>query len=447
MEGMQEFHWQRYPKAEALLEKALDDAIVLNPELNQLSQDLLDKTSSRLFDWVDYISLSPAYEEAFINEGYEEVHTTQHYRVLYHPGAQFPKVVIEENAEKVSGVAVTVDSIEDFFLARGEKGHPEGSYLATFRRALVSKSQGVNFWVVERREGTHIEPEVLSDHAVLKRLQALSMWALRNRNFEDENEAFSQAFEVAEKMVSLVGEGLSAWLVLEVERKYWQMKNRAGQVQKARQDSLGMGWSNHDHHTFRSSRVHFQALVRLFEVLGFRPRERFYAGEEAGWGAQVMEHPHTRLVLFLDVDLSPEEVQIDFAHETLPLRDSLGTIGLWCALHGDSILSAGMHHLELQFQFDYLKAALKEDDIEMMDPFSDFSYLKQAFTKGEMWPVDPSRLEKLYKAHLITEEQKKRFLEKGALGSHMENLQRREGYKGFNQKNVSSIIKKTDPRR
>jgi len=29
----------------------------------------------------------------------------------------------------------------------------------------------------------------------------------------------------------------------------------------------------------------------------------------------------------------------------------------------------------------------------------------------------------------------------------MENLQRREGYKGFNQKNVSNIIKRTDPRK
>ncbi len=37
-------------------------------------------------------------------------------------------------------------------------------------------------------------------------------------------------------------------------------------------------------------------------------------------------------------------------------------------------------------------------------------------------------------------------MKQGALGSHLENLQRREGYKGFNQKNVSIIIKKTDPR-
>jgi len=34
----------------------------------------------------------------------------------------------------------------------------------------------------------------------------------------------------------------------------------------------------------------------------------------------------------------------------------------------------------------------------------------------------------------------------GALGSHLENLQRRGGFKGFNQKSVSAIIQATDPR-
>ena len=52
----------------------------------------------------------------------------------------------------------------------------------------------------------------------------------------------------------------------------------------------------------------------------------------------------------------------------------------------------------------------------------------------------------LLKEGKISKEQAEKFLAYGAVGSHMENLQRREGYKGFNQKNVSIIIKKTDPR-
>jgi hypothetical protein len=207
-----------------------------------------------------------------------------------------------------------------------------------------------------------------------------------------------------------------------------------------------MGWGNHDHHTFRSSRKLFPALVRLFEILGFHCRERFYAGQEAGWGAQVMENPRAKLVLFLDVDLAPDELDQDFSHHPLMDLDHLGTIGLWCRLHGDSILQSGMHHLEAQFSFENLKQDLSANHIRMMEPFSNFSFLKQAFTEGEVWQVNPKRIEELLKENKISVEQAQKFLRSGAIGSHLENLQRREGYKGFNQKNVSHIIKETDPR-
>jgi hypothetical protein len=105
-----------------------------------------------------------------------------------------------------------------------------------------------------------------------------------------------------------------------------------------------------------------------------------------------------------------------------------------------------MHHLEAQFLFDDLKEDLVKQGVEMMEPFSSFSYLKQAFTHGEIWSVDAHRVEKLVRSDKLTKEQADKFISYGAVGSHMENLQRREGYKGFNQKNVSFIIKKTDPR-
>lgn len=443
---MQDFHWHRCPKGEALIEKVLGDAIALNPVLKKFSIDLLAHTSSRLFDWVDHVVVGPEYEKELLDAGYELLRSLSDVRVFHHPGAQLPLVVLKDRNGILGGVAISVDSLEDFFLARGENAAIEGSYLGKFRRALVSKEGGVSFWAVERREKDRIEPELLSDSEVAKRLKVKGLWALRDRRQDDEFAAFAEAIRLAQAMVEEVGEALAASFMLETERSYWQRRNRAGQVQKNRQDFLGLGWANHDHHTFRSSRRHFKELVRLFEVLGFRSRERFYAGEEAGWGAQVMEHPHIRLVLFLDVDLDPHELQVDFAHEKLPLRDKLGTIGLWCELHGDSILQAGMHHLEAQFMFEELKESLHASGIQMMDPFSNFPYLKQAFTKGEMWPVDPKRLDRLAKSGLITEAQKEQFLQKGAVGSHMENLQRREGYKGFNQKNVSNIIKRTDPR-
>jgi hypothetical protein len=207
-----------------------------------------------------------------------------------------------------------------------------------------------------------------------------------------------------------------------------------------------MGWANHDHHTYRSSRECFADLVAVLELLGFVCRERFYAGRTAGWGAQVLEQPDCGIVIFADVDLSPEEVAGDFAHEPLPPRDTLGTVGLWCRLHGEAFLQAGMHHLECQFDFDAAREQLRAAGVETMKPFTDMPFLRQAFSKGELWPVDPRRIEAVLSEGLISPEDAERFRTAGALGSHMEVLQRDEGYKGFNQSGIDEIILKTDPR-
>jgi hypothetical protein len=82
-----------------------------------------------------------------------------------------------------------------------------------------------------------------------------------------------------------------------------------------------------------------------------------------------------------------------------------------------------------------------------MAPFSDFPYLRQAFSVAERWSVDPARVARLVRDRAISGGQAEKFLAGGAVGSHLENIQRREGYKGFNRKNVSAIIRQTDPRR
>ena len=160
-----------------------------------------------------------------------------------------------------------------------------------------------------------------------------------------------------------------------------------------------------------------------------------------------MENSEAGLTLFLDVDLAPEEVNIDFTVTALEERDTLGTVGLWCALHGDSILKAGMHHLAALFEFDRLTTDISEFNVKYMAPFSDFAYLKQAFSTAERWQVDPVRIKNLLDANRITDKQADTFLNQGSVGSHLENIQRREGYKGFNKKNVSAIIREIDPRK
>jgi hypothetical protein len=105
-----------------------------------------------------------------------------------------------------------------------------------------------------------------------------------------------------------------------------------------------------------------------------------------------------------------------------------------------------MHHLEARFEFEPLRDQLADQGISTMKPFSDFTFLKQAFTEGERWSVEPRRIQDLLDRALITPEQADTFRRTGAIGSHLENLQRKGGFKGFNQKSVSVIIEATDPR-
>src|SRR5205807_7098139 len=241
--------------------------------------------------------------------------------------------------------------------------------------------------------------------AVESLLKARELWQTRQRLFEDDTEGYRSAMATLDRVLGLVGRDLACHAVFEGERNYWQRRNRAAQFQKQRQDRLGLGWANHDHHTFRSSRRHFLDLMRVMEKLGFEWRERFYAGAQAGWGAQILEQPVEGIVVFADVDLMPEETEIDFSRQPLPPPARLGTIGLWVGLHGESFLEAGMHHLEARFDFALVREQLKSLNVAGMPPFSDFEFLKQAFTEGERWLVRREHAEKLRREGLITEEQ------------------------------------------
>ena len=64
-----------------------------------------------------------------------------------------------------------------------------------------------------------------------------------------------------------------------------------------------------------------------------------------------------------------------------------------------------------------------------------------------MWPVAAERIDALVADGSITDEEAATFRRDGAIGSHLEILERNDGFKGFNQTGVSEIIGRTDPRK
>ena len=409
---------------------------------------MLDETGTRMLDWIDHIGL-PMHDAA-ISElsrvGYVESEPVHGIRSWKHNGGMFPR--IRQLPGSARRLAIKVDSVVDFLFAHGlARTAIEGEPFASLRTAQITATNDVEFCVFERH-GCH-DFETNHDKRSLPELVAVhtEKLRLRPRDFEDDAFGFAVANGLIDDAIADLGRDRACDLFFKAERDFWQRKNRAGQIQLARQQVLGLGWANHDHHTYRSSRHTFVSLIAFLEKLGFECRERFYAGLEAGWGAQVIEHPVTGVTIFADVDMSPAEVAQDFSHEPLAHRDELGTVGLWCALHGEAFFNAGMHHLECQFDFAATRDQLKVVGIDTMPPFTDYPYLRQAFTRGEQWPVNPARVERLRSAKRITDAQAEQFLTHGAIGSHLEILQRDDGYKGFNQRGINEIIAATDPRR
>ena len=50
------------------------------------------------------------------------------------------------------------------------------------------------------------------------------------------------------------------------------------------------------------------------------------------------------------------------------------------------------HHLEAQFDFEAARTQLRRQGVMTMEPFTEFPHLRQVFTQGEIWMVEPSRL-------------------------------------------------------
>jgi hypothetical protein len=461
------FDWKRWPETEEVVEGLINAALDGNAFARGLAERMPAETGTRFSVWVDHLVVTEVLGLVGMLErlGYERqpIRYPVNVPVFAHPGGMFPRIAVVtawDDAAAAEGcvvreVAIKVDSVAAFSRAHDLGLEIVGYAMGPYRIGRVP-GERTTLAVVERRGYLGFEPfpgELARDgrmkpHAARDSMAALDLWRARRRRFDDDAEGFDATEATLERVIELAGStDLACHLVFEAEREYWQSRNTAARVQKARQDRLGLGWANHDHHTFRCSRQFFPRLIRMFTRLGFQLRESFHAGAHAGWGAQIVEHPVTGVVIFADLDLAPEEATEDFAHHALPDLPRPGTVGLWVALHGESILEAGMHHLEAQFDFDYLRDGLKaEAGIETMKPFSDFPFLRQAFTAGERWRVSKHRADRALANGWINQEQYEKFTREGTIGSHLENLERREGFKGFNQQAVSAIIAATDPR-
>ncbi len=397
-------------------------------------------SSTRFFDWVDHLTLPQEMLDGdeLAKHGFVEIDKGRD--VFHAPGTDlFPLRFHDGKTE----LALKVDDVDVFRSVWSVPREAEGERFAPFRRLSVLEMKSGRLIAVERRGYDGFDMGHSDDASEYESALGLLRRRVRDRKPDEDG------IHAIEGLIAELRSGLDPPRLADAfarsEIEYWSSRNSAARVQQMVQDELGLGWANQDHLTFRCSRLHFHRLINLLEVMGFQPREKFYAGDVAGWGAQVMEHPIASRIVFADVDLLPKENSGDFAHRPLPETEQLGTVGLWVALHGESLLQAGMHHMAVRVDFDRARESLSESGVRSMTPFSDFPFLRQLFTVGEEWSVDGLRATQIRDSGRVEKDWIDMMEKKGALGSHMELTQRASGFKGFNQSSVSAIIKATNP--
>ena len=442
------FNWGLYPQIEIFLTDQIKAFFVQNPEAHRLATKIEQRTSTFFLDWIDHIIIpeDKVQIEQLESYGYFPVDSTltpDAVQGYWHQKSTFFPILLSE--KRHIEFVLKPERLDHFLQMIGKKSNILGAPYSPLRYSQVIQHGNCVLSAMERRGSNQFFVSA-SQNDNIPYQRALDRFIVRQRNFDSDCTGVDAIFTLLKDIRKHLSPARMTDAFFRAERQYWERSNRAGQLQKNSQDHFGLGWGNHDHHTYRSSRGNYQKLIQLFDYLGFHSREQFFAGEKAGWGAQVLEHPINQIVLFVDVDLTADERSQDFVHTPLEDRIQFNTVGLWVALHGESILQAGLHHLAVRLNFTQAQTTLKTMGIKTLPAFSNFTFLKQAFTEAQHTQLDPSRIQSLFHRESITPKESAIFGKEGGLHTHLENIQRNQGFKGFNQDSVSAIITALDPR-
>lgn len=431
--------WTVQPQAETFLQGQLADALARTPDAARYAEALRSGCGVRLRDILDHLAGDASFIAAAVDAGWKAEAGAHENRDGFFPG------IVASNG--TVRVAFRVESIDRFLAATGIDAAIDGAAFGPLRMATVFRGDGTEFVAVERNGAIGYTIDPVSDASIRAGRLHLQVFRTRRRRFDSVEQGLAHTEALVDAAVGVIGQHRACDIWLRAEREYWMTRCPAGARQKARQDAHGIGWSNIDHHTYDGSRQHFAGTVRILEKLGYELREMLYAGALAGWGSQILEQPALRSTIFADVDLAPHEIAIDFAHDTLPALDKHRRAGIISVMHGESILEGGLNHVAGMYDNVAMRAVLTREGQAMMAPFSDFPFLYQELTEGDWAAVEPARLDLLEAGGHLSAAEAEDFRLNGAIAAHLENLERNDGYKGFNMPGIDGVLRTIDPRK
>jgi len=250
------------------------------------------------------------------------------------------------------------------------------------------------------------------------------LFRTRPRHFKSTEGGIEVTARMLQAAAADVGGAWASALFLCAEREYWASRCEAGYLRFRRQSQFGIGWSNVEYHSYDCSRAHLHASVQLFETLGFRRidvlSETPSAGQDAesGRAALVMEHEALRTVVLLKVDTIAADTMKSLGQIRLCPTTWHGQSGLWCAIHGESILEGGMSHIAARYAAPAVQNFFAQEGVELLPPFSpdDLGFALQ-LSKGDRRAVDPRRVHALERRGYIGRDAAEDFRLNGAIAT------------------------------
>jgi hypothetical protein len=407
-----------HARASAFVAATLEHAFERLPVTRVLADDLLEKCGVRLCDLIDHVGLPDQALPAAL--GWREDGAGV-WRLRGHPNlVSAPRLT----------VALRVEDLDRFSSQFAIGTQAEADFPAPSRRVRVDARDEICIDVVERNGRVDYAKRRVPQWRAQQARMHQQIFRTRRRSFRTAYSGLSETLRLVLAAVSDLGATWACDLFLRAEREYWQRRCTAGFLQWRRQQSVGIGWSNADHHGYVASRLHFLQTIDVFAALGFELGEVISAGD---WASQVLRHAGLNACVAVDVDLGPQERPDNIRKSPLNPLIWHGAAGLWSALHGESLLDGGLQRLGCRFDRGAIARLLRADAIDLLAPTSSRAAFFQQPTAAEVHPVDPKRVARLERAEFLNADQARVFAQEGALGAQMVIVERNDGFTGFDQ--------------
>ena len=127
------FDWPLAYQAESLVRDFISAFLRKNSAAETLAKEMSEKTGTDFLEWVDHFTLAPEHEGELRDAGFidEPVRAEVGQKVLYHPRAMLPRVVLQ-SAGSLNSVpvklAIRPESVVDFVARHQLSGKIEGAF-------------------------------------------------------------------------------------------------------------------------------------------------------------------------------------------------------------------------------------------------------------------------------------------------------------------------------